>query len=77
MTCAITDVIADEVCNNGGISRIIFWDTKLDLSNKISTNISSFCIDTTTELGEHSDERRAKTESDQKDRDFFNRRHLV
>ena len=48
----ITDVITDVIGNDGRVTRIILRNTGLDLSDEISTDISSLSVDTTTHTTE-------------------------
>ena len=55
MASTITDVITNEVSDDGGVARVVLRDAKLDFTDKISTDVSSLSEDSTAELGKHGD----------------------
>mmetsp|Transcript_8321 Transcript_8321/g.14096 ORF Transcript_8321/g.14096 Transcript_8321/m.14096 type:complete len:283 (+) Transcript_8321:1484-2332(+) len=62
----ITHVVAHVVSNDSRVSRIILRDSLLNLSDKISTNISSLGVDTTSDTGEKGNRRSTKTKASQR-----------
>ena len=54
--CAIPDVVADVVCNRGGITRIIFFKALLDLANEIRADIGGLGVNAAAKSCEHADE---------------------
>src|SRR5690606_25204219 len=53
---AVTDVVADEICNHGRVSRVIFRDARLDLADEVSADVRGLGVDTAAELREKRDE---------------------
>jgi hypothetical protein len=59
----ITDVVTNIVSNSGGVTRIILRDSVDDLSDQVSTDISSLGVDTSTNTAEHGNDGTSKTVS--------------
>jgi len=51
----ITDIVTDVISNSSGVSGRIFLKSVSDFTGKISTDISGFGVDTTTDSSEESD----------------------
>ena len=65
---AVADVVTDEVGDDGGVARVVFRDTGLDLTDEVRADVGSLGVDTTTELGEERDEAGAEAEADDEER---------
>ena len=63
-TGTVTDVVSHKVCDNSGVTDIVFRNTGLDFTHKVCTDIGSFCIDTTAELGKEGNKRGTKAKAD-------------
>jgi len=57
----ISDIITNVISNSSGVSGRVFLKSVSDFTGKISTDISSFGVDTTTDSSEESDGRATKT----------------
>ena len=68
---AVADVVAHEIGDHGGITRIVFRNARLDLADEIGTDVSGLRIDATAELGEQRDERRAESVADDQEGDVL------
>ena len=65
-TRAIADVVSHVVRDHRGIARVILGDAHLHLAHEVSADIGGFRVDAAAEAGEHGDQGRAKSESDQR-----------
>nr|GMD94116.1 hypothetical protein Iba_chr14fCG14050 [Ipomoea batatas] len=52
----ITNIVSNQISNHSRVTRIIFGNSLFYFSNKVSTNISSFCIYSTTQLSKKGNE---------------------
>ena len=62
-TGTVSDIIADEVSNDGRITRVIFWQVFLNLSTEIGADICSLGVDAARQLRKECHEGRAKTKA--------------
>ena len=67
-TGAVADVVADEVGDDAGVTRIVLGDPGLDLSDEVRPDVGGLGVDPTAELREQRDERRAEAEADDRER---------
>ena len=63
-TGTVTYVISHQVGYNRGIARIILWDSRFDLTDKVRANIGRLGINSSAQLGKQGDERSAKAVTD-------------
>tara|TARA_B100001115_G_scaffold182840_1_gene180066 strand:- start:810 stop:1589 length:780 start_codon:yes stop_codon:yes gene_type:complete len=42
----VADVVADVVRNDTGVSRVVFWNARLNLADKVRTDVSRFGVNT-------------------------------
>ena len=65
---AVTDVVADQVGDDGRVARVVFRNTGLDLADEVGADVSGLGVDTTAELGEQGHEAGAEAEADDEER---------
>ncbi len=70
---AVANIIADEVGNHSGVTRVIFRDAGLNLADEVGADISCLGIDTAAKLSKKGDKAGAKTEADNQVRGDFRR----
>ncbi len=68
---AVTDVVADQVGDHRGITRIVLRDAGLNFADEIGAHVSGFCVNTATELGEQRDKRSTEPITDDGERDLL------
>ena len=61
--CDVAYVVADVVCDNGGVARVIFGDACFDFADQVCAYVSSLGIDTAADTAEQSHGRSAQTET--------------
>ena len=64
-SCHITNIIADIICYDRRVSRIILRDSRLHLTNQVSSDIRCLSVDTTAHTGKQRNRGRAEAESGQ------------
>ena len=67
-TRAVTDVVADEIGDDSGISWVVFRNSCLDLADKVGTQVRRLRVDAAAQLGEERDEGRAETKANDGER---------
>src|SRR5207245_7600787 len=65
---AVADVVAHQVCNDGGVARVGLRDTCLDFTDKVSAHVSGLRVDSAAELGEEGDEAGPEAEANDQER---------
>ena len=60
---AVAHVVADEICDDRGISRVVLRDAGLDLADQIRPDIGGLRVDAASQLREERDEARAKSKA--------------
>ena len=68
---AIADIVADEVCDDGGIAGIIFRNSCFDFADEICADIRCLGVDTATQLCEQRNEAGAKAITHDEQGDFL------
>ena len=53
---AVAHVVAHVVSNHGWVTRVVFWDTGFNLAHQVSTYVSAFGENATTQAGKDGDE---------------------
>ena len=61
----VTDVVTDVVADNSGVTGVILGDAGLDLTDQVSTHVSSLGVDTAADTGKQGDGRSAQRETGQ------------
>ena len=64
---AVTDVVADQVSDDGGVARVVLGDSGFDLSNQVSADIGGLGVDTAAQLGEQRGEGSTEGVSDRQE----------
>src|SRR6185295_4528444 len=67
-TGAVAHVIADEICDHGGVARVVFRNSGFDLADQISSDIRRLRVDSTAKLREQSHEGSAEAVADDSER---------
>ena len=61
----VTDVIADVIADNRGVSRIVFGNAGFNFTDEVGTDVSGLRVDTAADTTEESDRGSAETEARQ------------
>src|SRR5205814_9702932 len=70
-TGAVADVVADQVRDHGRVARVVLGNARLDFADEVGAEIRGLRVDPAAELSEERDERRAKSEPDDRERSLL------
>ena len=62
---AVSNVVSNVVCNRGWVSRVVLWDARFNLTDKVGANVGSLREDATTDAHEERGEGATKSKPDQ------------
>ncbi|CAB4337026.1 unannotated protein [freshwater metagenome] len=69
--CAVANVVANVVSNNGRVARVILGNSGLDLADEIGADVGGLREDAAAKTGEDGDQRSTETEPDQRVNGFL------
>ena len=58
--CAVADVVADQIGNDGWIAVVVFWNAGLDFADKVSAHVGGLGKNAAAQLSKERDEARAE-----------------
>ncbi len=61
----VADVVADVVCDRGGVTRVVLGNSRLDLADEVGPHVGGFGEDATTDTHEQGDQRCTEPEAHQ------------
>src|SRR4029077_4781026 len=67
-TGAVADVVANQVGDNGRVTRIVLGDAGLDFAHQVRAHVGGFGVDTTTQLSKQRHKGRAEAEANDLER---------
>src|SRR5690606_24981419 len=62
---AIADVVADVICDGGGVSGVVFVEVALNFADKICADVGGFGVDAAAEARKDADEAGAEGKADE------------